>query len=151
MPQIYQGMEDKRFHLSLMYQRFNNPHFGPLMVYTNRARLIHVYGDENDDEAIEDYAFACLTANNVRAEWSIYFVSREYNLSDTTDHIAGRFIYGLSDATNHNIEIFALAEESALNLSAPGAHVEHLYLRSREERKAGELLSVRVFDYISRM
>ena len=117
------------------------------MIYVNRPRVMEVINtvlddeDDENDEADYEYVFTCLTIDSSGA-LAVYHVSGEYNLSDTVDtYLPGRFIfYGYHDEEKTVTDMFAVAEVPGRSLSAPGEHVERLYLIKKGENEPGEFL-----------
>jgi hypothetical protein len=111
------------------------------MIYTNSSRWINVHMAEDDQRSVPEYVFVCLTIREVDDQENVivYYVSREYNLSDTPNpYIAGRFLFAESALDSRRIEIHNVAEEPAKILAACSADAERLYLLQKAQNEPGK-------------
>lgn len=155
MHQIYNELRSKYKHIyNRLYQKSTDPLISDgqdnMMVYMNSTNLIKVIlaFNENDEavQTVPEFAFLCLARRpQKRSPFEQYFVSREYNVSDSPhNYIAGRFIFKYLD---EKIRIHALAEEPATTLSTSYDNVETEYLQRRTENEPSKTYSIYFRDY----
>lgn len=133
MHQMYHRLRDTNRNIFLnLYQSSSRSTFGDTMVYANPTRMVTVEIEPNTEILFEEYIFACLTLN-LADVLSVYFISEEYNVSDTPEssYMAGRFIFLGFFGDSKVSGPFAIAEEPAISLCNPGADVERSYLENR--------------------
>lgn len=156
MHEIYEELRDE--YEELFNELYVKPTYRELfvnlpsdqeMVYDNSTRTVSVRIAETG-EFVTEYVFVCLSRNKSSGKISRFYVTEEYNVSDTPseNYIAGRFIFGnvLYEIAEEQYasgeeQFDAIAEEPAQVLLLGGARdnsVESLYLQRRAENEPGE-------------
>jgi hypothetical protein len=82
-------------------------------VYENNYRIQPIYF--GDDAILNEYVFSCFTRDRQIGEVREYFVSQEYNLTETMPNsspLAGRFVFCYDE--ENELSLNALAEEAAI-------------------------------------